>query len=1038
MNWTKSQESAINMRGKNILVAAAAGSGKTAVLVSRIQKLVIEEKESIDRMLIVTFTNAAASEMRQKIEDALRSSIYADEDKNLLFIKQQLDILPSANISTFHAFSLEVIHRYFYLTDVEPNFKICDDVRATLLKEDAMNELMETLYEENDPIFYSFLDKYSGERNDQKFRELISKVYETVESMPNPKEWLNGACREVEERFIKDAAFLEYSVNKYDEIYLKLKKKKGLLDFSDIEHIAFKILENEEAQKYYREKFNHIFIDEYQDSNIIQEELIKKIARDNNLFMVGDVKQSIYKFRLAEPENCERRYKAYSEGDPNSAKIDLNQNFRSKKPVIDFINYIFRSLMDGYDDNAELKLGAKNGEDSPYEPKLYLTEVPWDAESEIDEELKNLKKAEKEALACVKIINDYLGKPFFDDGELRPLRRRDIVILMRGVKGYGDIFYRVLMENSLPCFVDDSEGYFDTIEINTMLSLLRIIDNEKQDIPLLSVLRSDIFGFSISELAEIRIHHKEGTYFDALNAYQKSGEGVGTESSEHENSCENPALRDKVNNVFASLRKWQEDAKNLRLDELIWNLELETGFYIYAGALPGGSLRQANLRALVDRAISYSKNQGGSLYGFIRYIDAVKEKKVASPQVKLLGEDEDVVRIMTIHKSKGLEFPMVILAGYAKKLNYTKVGKSVLIHKDAGLGFPDVSYEEKWIQTTDKQTEIKDRIKEEEAAEEKRILYVAMTRAKDILCLLGIVNNVDDELKNLSEKDAKETSYLSMTGGYIIDKNAVIVIGDKELNDVKRTRKRSVKSALSYVDEPAKDISPEILNKMSFAYPYEKELGIKSKYSVSELNEDALKGLSKAQVRASGLTQGLAIDANDALSSRSERLGFSASEIGTFTHTALEHMDFNLARKEEMSYLDKLIEGLYADEILLKEEAEAINKKKLLEFAKSDLGERIGKAAEKGLLFREKPFNLITTVDSVETIVQGIIDCYFEEDGKYVLVDYKTTNPNFIDGVRERYQKQIDLYRDAIFKASGKEVKEAYLYLTNVGKQIEM
>ena len=1019
MEWTKSQEKAINLRGKNILVAAAAGSGKTAVLVSRIKKLVIEENESIDRMLIVTFTNAAASEMREKIENALKDAANDSANNNASYIKRQLDLLPNANISTFHAFSLEVIHRYFYLIDLEPNFKICDQVRATLLKEDAMNELMETLYEENSPEFYSFLDRYSGERNDSKFRDTIDNIYRTISSLPDPLEWLDSASKDVEERFLDDAKFVNDSVHRYDEIYSRLKMEKKLLDFSDIEHLAYKILKNEEAANYYKEKFNHIFIDEYQDSNIIQEELISMISRDNNLFTVGDVKQSIYRFRLAEPEIFESRYKRYAEGEEKSEKIDLNQNFRSKKPIIDFINYIFSSLLEGYDENAELKLGAVNGDKSEFEPKLYLTTVPWNEEIDIDDELKNLKKTEKEALACVKIIKEHLGKEFYDGEKLRKLEKRDIVILMRAIKGYGDIYYRVLMDNDIPTFVDDSEGYFDTLEINTMLELLRLIDNEKQDIPLLSVLRSEIFKFSIDELVKIRINYKEGMYYDALKYYANDGS--------------DEALRKKVVDTFEKLKMWQKDALSMKLDELILKLELETGFYIYVGTLPSGGLRQANLRALIDRALSYSDGQGGSLYGFIRYIDAVKKQKVASPQVKLIGENEDTVRIMTIHKSKGLEFPMVILANYAKNLNYSKIGNGILIHKEVGLGFPDVSYEEKWIQATEKQNEIKTKIKEEEAEEEKRILYVAMTRAKDILCLLGIVNDIDKEIETVREKGHSSKSYLAMTLGYILDKDSVKVIDDKELNEIKHIRKRSAKVVLDAIDSiKDNNIDLEVQNQMSFIYPYEKDMNTKSKYSVSELNmlnseaEDANdqrrtddgKMTWKAKKKASGK--------------------FSASEIGTFTHTALEHMSFSLAISEGMGHIDKLMKSLVADEILLLSEADAVNKEKLLEFANTNLGNRIAKAEEIGELYREKPFNMEVEVNGVTTIAQGVIDCYFRENGKWILVDYKTTNPYNIDGVKDRYQKQIDMYREALSEATGIEVSEAYLYLTNIGMEVKM
>ena len=682
MNWTKEQQRAIELRNKNILVAAAAGSGKTAVLVERIKRLILEDRCPIDRMLIVTFTNAAAAEMKEKIEKAISKSIgeisertaagggkMSEKDKeDLIFLKKQMDLLPSSNISTFHAFALDVIRRYFYLTDIEPNFRICDAGQQTILKGQAMDMLLEKYYEAGEPEYFEFLRKFSGDRNDNRLREMIEKAYDTIQSLPEPFLWLDRSLSTVDadlEEFMEgpavrymiedfarsldtalsglqdnlektrreglsgaeelasmdmalalelkktasegtfdeiratlesfklpvmnkkyfspeknggdsaalsaikeymeknrnvlkeaissakkncfydtaenlwlevkatgpDVKYFAELVKAFGRIYDEVKAEKGLVDFSDIEHRAYEILKDEEAAGFFRNKFMHIFIDEYQDSNVIQEALIGTICRENNLFMVGDVKQSIYKFRLAEPEIFQEKYREYAcamEGDGEnslSEKIDLNRNFRSKKPVIDFINSVFEKTMADYDENAALYPGDPFAENCNYQPKLFLASTPWDEEDQPDDELKLLLKAEKEALAAAAIIRSSLGKPFFDSkqGKERPLEKRDIVILMRGVKNYGDMFYRILTENGLPAYVDDNDGYFDTIEINTFMALLAIIDNKKQDVELLTVMRSEILDYSIPQLAQIRREFKEGSYFAALEAYARGG-----------------------------------------------------------------------------------------------------------------------------------------------------------------------------------------------------------------------------------------------------------------------------------------------------------------------------------------------------------------------------------------------------------------------------------------------------------------------------------------------------------------------------------
>ncbi len=1217
MNWTAEQARAIELREKNILVAAAAGSGKTAVLVERIKKLILEGECSIDRMLIVTFTNAAAAEMKEKIERAIEKE--AEENPGQVrLLKQQLERLPLANISTFHAFALEVIRRFFYLINVDPNFKICDNVQQELLKEQALDELLKEYFDAESPEFFAFLNKYSGDRNELKFRQTVRKTFEVIQSLPEPFPWLSAAAGNLDSDFetfasgkipqfimedaslrfeealgsilrfaeeaerlahegaaeitaayvniaselrdaarsgdfealrallssvkmpsllkkyfkpddshpqaeleefkekleaarvplkdavtslkkdffydslaslhaeiretFPDAAFFLKVMEDYRDIFAGLKKERGVVDFSDIEHFAFEILKDEEAASYYREKFAYIFIDEYQDSNLLQEALIARIKRENNLFMVGDVKQSIYKFRLAEPEIFQARYRDFADEQNRaeaegaqavSEKIDLNKNFRSKESVIRFINRVFDVAMPGYDENAALHLGDPFGHNCNFEPKLFLAETPWDEDSELDDELKTMIKAEKEALAAARIIKDSLGKTIFDSkrGIERPLEKGDIVILLRGIKNYGDIFYKTLSDNNLPAYVDDNDGYFDTMEINMFLSLLEIIDNEKQDIPLITVMRSEIWHFSVNELAGIRAACTERcSYHDAVLRYAEDGPDT--------------VLRQKCRDALSDLAAWRQEARLIPLEELVWKLMLDTGFYIAMGAMPSGSRRQANLRALCDKALAYRKAQGGSLYSFVQYIDAVKQHKVAMGQVKMAAEGDDTIRIMTIHKSKGLEFPMVLLAGFCRRLNYTRPGSEIAVHKDIGIGFPLVNYEESWMKTTLIQNIIRVKLHREEVEEEKRILYVAMTRAKDILYILGMVDDFNEAVSALVKAAPGDSSYFSMCGRRIYeDPEARGYISNEALRALSEGTRRSAAHALALleieVESPIGNVrlSKDVERRMTFEYPFAADLKIKSKYAVSEIAAGDEADISLSEPKS--------FKAHDK---------FTLAQIGTITHKVLEKIDFNSAfagtdthakpaAEDMQEYVATLIESMVRDEFLSKEEAETVNPKMIGRFIVSPLGLRMAAAAKAAAaraaapqsirsqsaevppaaskstaaakeksgssdflgLQRERPFNLVLEQAGAQSIVQGIIDCFFEEEGELVLVDYKTTGVGSEgefaarrESIRARYAMQIDLYRRALEAATGKHVKEAYLYLTNLGETIEM
>ncbi len=1253
VRWTPEQAEAITRRGQNLLVAAAAGSGKTAVLVERIKRLILEERCPIDRMLIVTFTNAAAAEMKEKIEKAIRKEIdriagalataaagdgeaasgeaRAALQRDLVFLKKQLDLLPNANISTFHAFALEVIRRYFYIIDIEPNFKICDNSRQLILRGQAMDELLEEYFAADDAEFYAFLNAYSGDRNENRFRQMIESTFDTIQSMPEPAAWLHEKVEELNpargvEAFVEStvmqelwqdaeariaraeaqlgktaefaalhsldgiqeltqedlrmaeeleslaaardfdgmvgrldgfrlkalskklfaetadfdesamadvremveqnrsplkscakdlksqyfydvfqsiaedvyagypsACFFARALLSYSEIYAEKKREKGLLDFNDIEHDAYEILKDAEAAAFYREKFLHIFVDEYQDSNVIQEALIERLQSGRNLFTVGDIKQSIYMFRLAEPEIFRGRYRRYDaltaeQGEESPSRcIDLNRNFRSKAGVIDFINDVFRDAMEDYDVRAALYPGDPFAERCSARPVLYLAQTPWDEGAEPDEELKSLLKAEKEALAAVKIIRDHLGKTIYDSKAQveRPLQKKDIVILMRGMKNYGDLFYKILTENNLPAYVDDNDGFFDTIEINTFMALLTLLDNPKQDIPLLTVLRSEIFDFSIEELTAVRIAHKTGSYYQALAACAGENPEVPGDAAavgESAYSMADAALREKCAGVLQRLRTWSQLAMLLPLDELIWELLLETGFYIAMGAMPSGSRRQANLRALVDKAHAYQGSQDGSLYGFMEYIDAVKERKVSMGQVKMVGEDDDTIRIMTIHKSKGLEFPMVLLAGYCRKLNYTTVGKGPAVHKTLGLGFPVVNYKESWYRTSITQNVIRAKIRREEAAEEKRVLYVAMTRAKDFLCLLGIEDEPEEALAKVLAELPKDSSYFSMTGRTICKRvGGYRLLTNAELVGLSKGRKRAVANVRGLLDAEltaggsrsvgaaeaaAEPVSPcsqaadaqthttqsladRVAAQMAFCYPYEKDLHIKSKYAVSELTQarrgDEIVFVSKgvptgAQGRVTAEPADAAVSLAEPASFHA-RTSFTPAQVGTITHKVLEKLDFHAAQGRA-AYVRELLAQMTAEEFLTAEEAAVVDAEKIAAFADSPLGRRIAASPN---VRREQPFNLMLEVDGSMAAVQGIIDCFFEEEGQLVLIDYKTTHiesaaelARRAPQLRRTYAAQMEIYRRALEAATGMPVRETYLYLTNLGETLPM
>ena len=1152
MNWTEKQRETIETRGKNILVAAAAGSGKTAVLVERIRRMAMEEGIPLDSMLIVTFTRAAAAEMKEKIRRSLKAKL--EEDPSA---REQLERLSRAQISTFHSFSLDVVRHFFFLTDLEPDISICDDTKSKLMKEEALDELFQEAFARDDEAFYTLLDWYGNEKNDGRVREIISSLYDTLMALPSPFETLDEKIQELTdyrrsegwayrkqiirgklERAAEASekawevlveAGLDRLAEKYEDerktyrcmatmaeaedysglarlaaefprmslrgkkdeeetwkevkpyydarrevakklrgevtkgflgdeetelaeiaslvpvaktlcrvlkdFHLRFKTRKmeqKLVDFNDIEHYCLEILQDPDARRYYREKLRYIFVDEYQDTSVMQEAIIDAISGKDNVFMVGDVKQSIYKFRLAEPEIFRERYERYGEGAEDAVRIDLNRNFRSKPVILDWINDRFTPLMEGYDEAARLYPGIDCPEEFAFRPEIRLL-AEEDETAELDEELQEMQKDEKEAHLVCNIIEENLGKPFFDSkapggGCVRPMAYRDMAVLMRSVANTGPVFQDVMRQRGIPVFVDDNKGYYDTIEIGVMMNLLSVIDNRYRDVPLLSVLRSEIFGFSTEELADIRLRCPEGSYAEAF--LQVAG-GQGD------------ALAEKAGRVAGLLERWRGLANTMPLPDYVWMLLRESGYYILTGTMPRGDLRQANLRRLVDLTVEFGKTGQASLYGFVKYIDSVrKDKKIDIGQVRLLSENDDVVRMMTIHKSKGLEFPLVIVAGICKRLQYTDSKQKVRFHKDVGLGMFLEDPEHRMEKKTLAYRLVLEKLKEEEREEHKRVLYVAMTRARDRLYLTGVPERGADLLDDKEAGNLSDTTYLGMMPSV----EDVVFVEASELLEQE-------KPVPEHDPDPFPEEGPlegELRSRLAYRYPYEESARIRSKYSVSALNAQAHRPAASMEEPEEELPDALGefheppeeIPVPHFLAPKQKLTG---AERGTIYHKIMETIDFQEVAEGGGEALAASLERMEKEEILLPNERKAVDPMQVLRFFDSSLGKRCVRAAAQGMLYREQSFVLSMERCGEQTGVQGVIDAFFLEGEQIVLLDYKTNRVDpekpFEDEaarIAEMYREQQAIYAEALEKATGLAVAEKWLYLSAAGKAIRL
>lgn len=1231
VKWTEEQSQAINEKGSNILVAAAAGSGKTAVLVERIINKIINENIDIDKLLVVTFTNAAASEMRERILDAIYKKLEEyPENQNL---QRQITLINKASICTIDSFCLEVVrNNFFELDNISPNFRIADTTEIELLKQEVIEDIFEEKYENQDENFSKLINTYTSYRDDTPLKELVLKIYSYIQSSPFPEEWLNEKIemfnlkdklnedfsktpwgnillKEIEEEIIDDIKTLEdikkeldldselesfsqvvrsdvdflkilqENINNWDKLYeiynkmsfvswprkkiesdlkeyaknvrddvkkkfssklskilicnseeanqdifdmyeilLKLKnlilefgkefskrkRLKNMVDFNDIEHLALDILikkqedkiEITDVAKRYQKKFIEIAIDEYQDSNLLQEYILTSISNNNNIFMVGDVKQSIYKFRQAMPELFISKYKTYknkeNKSENDNLKIQLFKNFRSRKNVLDFTNLIFENIMSGslgdieYNKEEYLNLGADYKEiEQNLKAEIDIInlkdqENEEENTSEILEEEENTERLENiqlEARFVASKIKELIENKFqvFDRKKncFRDIKYKDIVVLLRSTKTSAPIFEEEIINLDMPVFSDSSQEYLDSIEIENIMSLLRIIDNPIQDIPLVTVLRSNIGKFTDDELVEIRLSDKYDNFY---NAMQKAKINVGKN------------LQEKIEKFLTNLEKWRKEQEYLALDEFVWKLYSDTGYYNYVGLMPNGELRQANLKMLFERAKQFETASFKGLYNFINFIEKLKLSSGDLGSAKLIGENDDVIRIMSIHKSKGLEFPVVFLANTGKQFNLMDLNKNILLHQELGIGVKYINYDKQVQYDTLSKSAIKSKVFTETLSEEMRILYVALTRAKEKLYITGTMNDYEKEIEKMKiqveryskngnkinqiliKKYKKYLDWINLV--YLYEKGNTkdlieynVLEKEEIIKKCKRIEQEEI-DVVKMLEEHKKDKEEikkieEILN---FEYKHKLATTIPTMSSVTQIKQmqDNIKGSKvrkedKEEAVQKPEKSNLLKKSKEVKERKEERMTtfdkpkflkedkedkLTNAEKGTLVHLCMQHLnekvEYNLEKIKE------LVEELERKEIITSKEKENINLYKILEFTKSNIWKEMKKAKK---VYKERPFFINIPAKEIykeeieeKILIQGIIDLYYiNENDEIILVDYKT---DYVERGKEqelieKYKKQLELYCKAIEEANKKQVSRIYIYSVYLGREIE-
>ncbi len=1218
MNYTSEQQSVITTRDKNILVSAAAGSGKTAVLVERIIRRVLDEEApvNIDQLLVMTFTEAAAAEMKERIGSAIEAAL-KEQPMNAHLQKQSL-LIHQAPITTIHGFCLNVVKNHFHEIDLDPYFRVADEGECKLLKADVMEQVLETAYGQSDADFLYMVECYGSKKNDASVEELITGLYNFAMSYPFPEQWLLNCketydieeaaeieelpwitsvihdlkqtlqdvleqldtaqelCREsdgpgayepavradmemLEElekcetyrQFHKAFQGLEYSrlgrckasdgtdpdkkemvkalrdrckkmleklkeqyfyqtpeqmladmklckrpvaaladlTREFIRVYAEAKREKNIIDFNDMEHMALAILLEQQddgstvasrTAMEYRDYYAEIMVDEYQDSNLVQEYLIKSISREPigeyNVFMVGDVKQSIYRFRLARPELFMEKYDSF----PHGIRIDLHKNFRSRKNVLDTVNMVFAQIMRkeiggiDYDTAAALNYGA----DYPMEDKasgqeemtaeLLLVQTKWqdggDAEAAGADPEERIDPKEAEARMIAQKIESLVREGSVWDKrerQYRPVRYSDIVILLRTNRGYDETYSRILQEAGIPTHIASKTGYFTTMEVETLLEYLRILDNPLQDISMAAVLKSVFGNFTDEELAMVRILSHKRLLFDALQDISRQT-CIPEQLNEIMDQEAFGEFHTKMDAFLKQLQYYRSKIPYTSVYYLMQEIIHRTGYLEFVSAMPRGAQRRANVNMLLTKADDYGKTSYKGLFHFVRYIEYLQKYDVDYGEVNLAGENDNTVRIMSVHKSKGLEFPICILAALHKKINFQDAAKAVVTDIDYGIGVNAIDPIARVKIPTLFKRVIQRKNKLETLAEELRILYVAMTRAEEKLIMTAAVEDIEKRLQGGAMADicreerlpvtmiSSFTSYLDMIlyarqrrEGDI--RLCCMDVAELVLEEVRGQADAEIQRQCLLADEDT--VFPEeqrITERFSYVYPYEAGGRVRMKVSVSELKKQHM--IEEQQEGEELFPEEEIVPYVPQFISKKTEI--SAVQRGTAYHKLLELLDYRITADGAitetalMQYFKMLCQQGHISEELF----EVIRPADMMTFIQSPIAGRMGAAYSRRQLYREQPFVLgvdanqvYPEMDAGETIlVQGIIDAYFEEENELVVVDYKTDRVKTGEELLKRYKMQLDYYAQALEKLTGKHVREKIIYAFALGRAIEV
>ena len=1211
MAWTNEQQAAIDSRGQTLLLSAAAGSGKTAVLVERIIRRLLDKEYPIDitELLVVTFTKAAAAEMRDRIGTALMKALSETKDPR---VERQLALLPSAQISTLHAFCQHVIRKYFYTIDLDPAFSIAGEEELNLLRRQVLEDVFLSYYEDDEKasILYPLADMFGSDRGDDILMDTVSRMYTYARSLAWPEHWLKEAARAydvapdavIDDMVwagpIKDAVrrILEEDARLYDGVLYHLrqreafapacdtfvaeqaalrqaaqarswndlsrfvraidfprlkslrklsdddkavwerckkvrddvkkdviktlqsvyfsatpeewldgmramkpvmdglvtltldfakaygaaKKEKGWIDFSDLEHFCLQILLAPDASPEHpvpsaaaeelRSQYEEVFIDEYQDTNGVQELITRLVSGEDNRFMVGDIKQSIYRFRLADPTLFLEKYQSFSRDEKAVQHcIDLGRNFRSVPVVLDAVNAVFSRAMTAeaagmdYGEREKLYAGRQAPDDErwiggPVEVDI----VPTPSDEEDDD---GSTAFEKECRFIAGRIGELLASGRMaarKDGTLEPLSYRHIVVLLRSMAGKADVLIQALQEGGIPSYAEQSGGYFAAVEVQVMLALLRCIDNPEQDLAMAAVLRSPLVGLDETALAGVRLAG-DGTLWQNLPAFVASlPDGVDE--------------KEDLQQFMAAFDSWRTYSRRHGVAELLQRLYDDTAYVDFVGAMPGGDVRQANLKALYDRARQYEEAGFRGLFRYLQLMDKMKEDGLDLAPAKVVSEKEDVVRIMSIHKSKGLEFPVVFVADMGKAFNRRDTQDQILFHNRLGIGLKQYDPEWRISYPTLIWSGIAAQLRWEGTAEEERILYVAMTRARDQLILTGHSSHIDRDWQRWTSRlnPAQAKSYFDW-----VMPAALAPFGAKADADYARPGAawqdaiwqvriaRAVPAGT--VEEGAYDGEPRLEalrrgdltgtpvpswldEQLSWQYAYPQAVRTAAKFSVSEvkrryqeLHSDELQDEAALSVPAAAVIP-TAPGEDDAFAAlppwlAGEEAAVSGAQRGTALHKALQYI--TPAADQTTATLRREIDAFVRQGLLSREEAKLVYVPVLAAFCQSDIGRRMAESPE---LHREYPFTVLLaggdplpeTETGEQILIQGVIDCLFREDDAWILVDYKSDRLETADAFRSRYAVQLALYKRAVEQITHRPVEETYIYSLHLQQEIRL